>query len=482
MSTNDRVKFDYAQSNWRQSIAVRIASQIIWILVPTAFIASLFVFSEVDNYILESHNYKIESLTYRITNVLLRGTTLSKRDKDVIIENIAKQLDFDGVKVNSTRYTLEPSIDTSQLASTSRTVQFSFVENFENEFINVTVYHKPIREIINGTEKKVLGVIIIILTILATILVYAIRHHIYKPLNTLVNATEAATNGENDFILDIHRKDEFGHLSVFFKAMLEKLSEQRELLRKSAEEAKEANSAKSIFLANMSHELRTPLNAIIGYAELILDDGDDAISETNRQDVDKIITAGHHLLQLINDVLDLSKVEAGKLEVYAEDINLPAMMDDISSTILPLVEKNNNNLVLNCSSNITSMYSDKMKIRQVLINLIGNACKFTENGIISLKAEPCSIRSVKYVTFSVSDTGAGISNDHIKNLFKPFSMGDQSSNKGYGGTGLGLTICQKLSNLLGGKISVTSTVGVGTTFSVTLPAQYTSEPITDMAT
>ena len=189
MSENDQLKFDYGQSNWRQSIAVRIASQIIWILVPTAFVSSLFIFSEIDKYILQNFEYKVESLTYRVTNLLLSGNSLSNVDKDLIIEKIGKQLEFDGVKVISSNYKYEPSIDTKQLESTTRTVQLTLGEHFDNEFISVTSFHEPISSVISRTQKKILGVIIVLLTILASLLVYTIRQKIYRPLNMLVSAT-----------------------------------------------------------------------------------------------------------------------------------------------------------------------------------------------------------------------------------------------------------------------------------------------------
>ena len=285
MSASERVIFDYAQSNWRQSIAVKIASQIIWILVPTAFISSFFIFNEVDKYILQNFEYKVESLTYRITNILEDRSSLTLKSKDKIINNIGTDLGFEAINIVSKQYNLNPSIDTSQLEATTRTVELPYKDKFDNELITFTFYHEPISSTIKRTQKNVLGFIIIFLTVLASLLVYSIRNKIYMPLNTLVNATEAETNGDKKIILDIDRKDEFGHLSIFFKKMLDRLNEQHNQLKESAEEAKRANSAKSVFLANMSHELRTPLNAIIGYSELIIEDNDGTISGTHEQDV-----------------------------------------------------------------------------------------------------------------------------------------------------------------------------------------------------
>ncbi|MDX1812220.1 MAG: ATP-binding protein, partial [Gammaproteobacteria bacterium] len=357
--------------------------------------------------------------------------------------------------------------------ATTRTVEVPYKDKFENELITFTFYHEPISSTIKRTQKNVLGFIIIFLTVLASLLVYSIRNKIYMPLSTLVNATEAATNGDKEILLDIDRKDEFGHLSIFFKKMLDRLNEQHNQLKESAEEAKRANSAKSVFLANMSHELRTPLNAIIGYSELIIEDNDGTISGTHEQDVRKIVSAGHHLLHLINEILDLSKVEAGKLEVDPDNIDLSDMFNELAVTIRPLVEQNNNKLVVNCAPQIGTIYSDGMKVRQILINLLGNACKFTKEGIISLKAEVCKINS-NQVSFSVSDTGNGIKKEYIDSLFQPFTQGDESLTRSHGGTGLGLSICQRLSILLGGEIKVDSVEGKGTTFTVRLPIKYVS--------
>lgn len=473
MKPHEPVKFDYAQSNWRQSIAVKIASQITWILVPIAFISSLFAFHELDRYILQNFEYKVDSLTYRVTSFLFNNPSLTDDEKYQVIQKIGKELNFKAVKVISSDYKQIPSIDVGNLDSSSRTTQLAYDEFFDNELIVVTGYHEPISNLIKQTRKHVLVVTILCLTILATFLVFSIRQKIYNPLKTLVEATEAATNGEKNIVLDTSRKDEFGHLSIFFEQMLFRLNEQHNKLKETAEEAKNASSAKSVFLANMSHELRTPLNAIIGYGELILDDPNTPVSDVHYKDLRKIVSAGHHLLHLINEILDLSKIEAGKLEVIPVDIDLPHMFNELSTTIEPLVEKNNNKLIVDCSPQVRQIYSDNMKVRQILINLLGNACKFTRNGIISLKAEPRSINSVEHVSFSVADTGTGIEQDLIDTLFEPFTQGDLSSTKSHGGTGLGLSICHRLSILLGGEITVTSTLDEGSTFSVTIPVEYT---------
>lgn len=472
MKSSERLKFDYAQSNWRQSIAVKIASQITWVLIPTAFLASIFIFSAIDKYILQNFEYKVDSLTHRVTSVLFNNADLEDVEKDVIINKIASELGFKAVKVISGNYVLEPDIDITHYNITTRTVEIGFGDAFENSFIVVTCYHEPVEDILQNTHKNILALTILCLTVLAIFLVVSIRQQIYNPLKMLVDATESATSGDKKINLDTDRKDEFGHLAVFFQNMLARLNEQHDKLKDAAEEAKQANSAKSVFLANMSHELRTPLNAIIGYGELMLEDKSITMNDIHFRDLRKIVSAGHHLLHLINDILDLSKIEAGKLEVVPVDIDLVHLMDELTTTIQPLVEKNNNKLIVYCSPQVRQIYSDNMKVRQILINLLGNACKFTSKGIISLKAEPRSVNSSEFVSFSVSDTGTGISEELIDTLFEPFTQGDSSSTRNHGGTGLGLSICHRLSILLGGDISVSSAVGEGTTFVVTIPVKY----------
>jgi len=476
MKSPDSKKFDYAQSNWRQSIAVKIASQITWLLIPAAFIASIFLFGEMDEYIVQNFEYKVDSLSYRITGVLFNNADLEDIEKDVIINTIASELGFAAVKVITSEYKLDPDINVSGFAATTRTVEIGFNDGFENSFIVVTGYHDPVTMLLKKTHKNILASTIVFLTTLAALLVFTIRQKIYKPLNLLVNATEAAARGDKIVELDTARNDEFGHLAIFFKEMLSRLNEQHEKLKVTAEEAKQANSAKSVFLANMSHELRTPLNAIIGYSELIMDDPYSAINVSHRNDLKKITSAGRHLLQLINEVLDLSKIEAGKMEVIPVSIDLPHLLNELTSTIRPLAEQNKNKLIVECSPQVRQLYTDNMKVRQILINLLGNACKFTSNGIICLKAEPRSLHSVEHVVFSVSDTGTGISENLIDSLFEPFTQGDGSSTKNHGGTGLGLSICHRLSFLLGGEITVTSALGEGTTFVVTIPVDYTHRP------
>ena len=241
-----------------------------------------------------------------------------------------------------------------------------------------------------------------------------------------------------------------------------------ELMRAMAE-AEQASVAKSAFLANMSHELRTPLNAIIGYSELLLEDAEGAGQPGCAADVGRIIGAGKHLLALINDVLDLSKIEAGHMQLDVEWFDLAALIHGVVGTTTPLAAARGNRLVVHGAAGAGEMRSDRTKVQQVLLNLLGNAAKFTEHGEVRLTVT----RQDDCVSFEVRDTGIGMTGEQMGRLFKEFSQADVSTTRRYGGTGLGLAISQRLCRLMGGAVTAASAPGVGSTFTVCLPLDLT---------
>ncbi|MEO0430676.1 MAG: response regulator [Cyanobacteria bacterium J06656_5] len=238
--------------------------------------------------------------------------------------------------------------------------------------------------------------------------------------------------------------------------------------------AEDANRSKSEFLANMSHELRTPLNAIIGYSEMLEEEATDLGEDDFVPDLQKIQGAGKHLLGLINSVLDLSKIEAGRMELFLEDFSIREMVEDISGTITPVAQKNNNHLSIFCPQDIGDLRADQTKLRQSLFNLLSNACKFTEDGDVTLTVEQIStadssIYDGDWLRFIVSDTGIGMKDDQIEKIFDAFTQADASTTRKYGGTGLGLAITKQFINMMGGDITVESAHGQGTTFSLIIP-------------
>jgi signal transduction histidine kinase len=230
---------------------------------------------------------------------------------------------------------------------------------------------------------------------------------------------------------------------------------------------KAANIAKSQFLANMSHELRTPLNAIIGYSEMLQEEAENLEQDNFTPDLKKICSAGKQLLELINEILDLSKIEAGKMEVYLETFFLPTILNEVTSTIQPLLKKKYNVLTLAFDDNLSNMHTDTTKLRQMLLNLMSNAAKFTENGNIRFEVK----RDGEWLTFSVIDNGIGMTIEQQNKLFQPFTQGDSSTTRSYGGTGLGLAITKKFAQMLGGTIRVKSKFGHGSTFVLSLPVE-----------
>lgn len=237
-------------------------------------------------------------------------------------------------------------------------------------------------------------------------------------------------------------------------------------LSRAKEEAEAASRSKSVFLANMSHELRTPLTAIIGYSELLQEISEEEVDgQVIRPYLEKVETAAHHLLNMISDILDMSKIEAGKIVLHQEWCDIASLIESVVYTAQSLMTKNENTLIVTCSPGIGAIYVDATRLRQVLLNLLSNAAKFTSQGKIHLQA----LRHDDIVQFKVTDTGIGLTVSQIEHLFQPFTQADSSTTRKYGGTGLGLAISQRYCHMMGGKISVESKEGQGATFIVSLP-------------
>ncbi len=339
-----------------------------------------------------------------------------------------------------------------------------------------------------------LGTLILVCSLLisgaiAAILAAYTSGAIARSLEATTLIAQRVTEESNfDLQVPVTTSDEVGMLAIALNELIQRVAEYTEDLHEAKVAAEAANRSKSAFLANMSHELRTPLNAIINYSEMLQEDAQDSGSEDFLPDLEKIQTAGKHLLDMISDILDISKIEAGHVTLYLENFDVATMIEEVMTTAQPLVEKKGNALALKTKGELGTMYADQPKVRQILLNLLSNAAKFTEKGVITIGVERIKIeksRSAKQnknndfqsgsnytsqvLMFRVSDTGIGMTNEQLEQIFKPFTQADASTTRKYGGTGLGLTISQRLCQILGGEISVESEDGKGSTFIVSLP-------------
>ncbi|MEB3150865.1 MAG: ATP-binding protein [Sphaerospermopsis sp.] len=325
-------------------------------------------------------------------------------------------------------------------------------------------------------ERTIFIVSMLLSVAIAAVVAWRTSRAIAEPVITVTQVAEQVAKKSNfDLRAPITTDDEIGLLAKSLNRLIERVSERTKQLEQAKELAEAASTAKSQFLANVSHELRTPLNAVIGLSQLLQDDAADfAVSPDFITDLETINSAGRHLLKLINDILDVSKIEAGKMTLYPETFDITNLINNVVLTVKPAMEKNGNTLQVDCDDNLGTMYTDQTRMQQVLLNLLSNAAKFTTNGKVTLtvKHEKIKLRQdapLSVISFTVTDTGIGMSPSQQQQLFQPFTQGDNSTTRKYGGTGLGLAISRHFCQMMGGEIIVKSQLGVGSTFRVNLP-------------
>ena len=301
-----------------------------------------------------------------------------------------------------------------------------------------------------------------------------------RPLAALTRDLVALGEGDlrpSNLTAEISGVAEYEVLAQAFANTRHRLSELLDAMKHRTVELEEAkvladaaNQTKSEFLANMSHELRTPLNAIIGYSEILSEDAKDSGHSEYLPDLNKIRSSGKHLLGLINDILDLTKIEAGRMEMFLETFDVAELIQDAAETVQPLLDKNTNSLTVNVPANVGAIHADQVKVRQMLLNLLSNASKFTKEGVVALSVDrEVVLNGDDVFVFRVRDTGIGMSPEQLSRLFQPFMQAESSTTKRFGGTGLGLAITKHLAELMGGSVTVESELGRGTTFTVRLP-------------
>ena len=317
-----------------------------------------------------------------------------------------------------------------------------------------------------------LAVVLLVGLLVTLVLSSALQRVISGPVLRLVEIVRRiAVKKEYDLRAVKESDDEIGLLFDTFNEMLVEIKARDAELSVAKEKAEEANQAKSAFLANMSHELRTPLNAILGFSEIMIESAEEESLPDFAEDSKKVRSAAKHLLGLINEILDLSRIEAGKMTVFLETIHLPMTLEETTGTVRPVVEGAGNRLVVEYPPDLGTMRTDAKKLAQVLLNLISNASKFTERGTVTVHASRERRGPGDWVTLAVTDTGIGMTAEQIGRLFQPFSQADASTTRKYGGTGLGLVISKRFCQMLGGDITVSSVPGKGSTFTVQLPVE-----------
>lgn len=337
------------------------------------------------------------------------------------------------------------------------------------EKAKVVYFLLPEQELVKQERLDILLTIGVPTFLFMSLLVWLVNIVIAKPVARMVQVTQRINKGEQWLRMQENRDDELGQLAQFFNSLINGLQSTQDGLRIALENAKSASNAKSSFLANMSHELRTPLNAIIGYSEMIRDAVRDTKNEDTLRDLDNVLHASQHLLGLINDILDLSKIEAGRMELSMTTIKIKEFFTGIIDSIRPLANKNHNQFMIDINSDLTEMFSDDVKLKQVMYNLLSNACKFTEAGVIKFTALSTVRNRVNGILIYVSDTGIGMTEQQQETIFQDFVQADVSTTRKYGGTGLGLSISKHYVEMLGGEIYVNSRLGEGTTFEVFFP-------------
>ena len=334
--------------------------------------------------------------------------------------------------------------------------------------------------------RKLSAAIALVSGLLAALAAWLVARSFSRPIEELTAAAHQVASGNLHRRAEVRSSNEIGdlardfnHMTGQLREMIETMDEKVRLrtaeLAEARDQAEEANRTKSAFLANMSHELRTPMNAIIGYSEMLTEEMQDLGQDEFIPDLKKIHSAGKHLLGLINDVLDLSKIEAGKMTIYCETVDVATMVREVESTVLPLVKKNDNHLEVELPDDSGTMHSDLTKIRQMLFNLLSNASKFTEKGKLRLVVTRTVENGTEWLRFAVSDSGIGMTPEQMGRLFQAFTQADASTTRKFGGTGLGLAISRDFCRLLGGDITVESVPGEGSTFTVALPARAPQE-------
>ncbi len=469
--------------NWKStSIAGKITAVVVWGVMPIAFAITIPLLSSLEDEINKDHLWKLEQVHVSIEQSYVADPAISNEKNKETLRNslftLKDQYNFDYLELKYSGKSIiigqkDPEYSIYTYDSTHRINQANTPSDSKNDFgFVLTLVFPSIERGIELEHMKFGSLIVIFTIILGLYLVYVIRNTLHEPFQKIIDATQSVKGGRLETRLDINSNDEFGYLAHFFNHMVEELEIQQQCLTdsnrylesvvKNKEMALEESRAKSLFLANMSHEIRTPMTAIHGYAENLYRFG---ITDKKEQSdaLETIYRNSKHLINIINDILDLSKIEADKLEIESLSFSPVKLMDEVDQLMSLQAKEKGIQLKFIYEFPLPELITnDPTRLKQILFNLISNALKFSNEGHVTI-ALSCLFEEEK-LHLSISDNGIGLSDEQIAHLFQPYVQAKKSTSRKFGGTGLGLMISRRLVNLMGGDITVTSELGEGAIF------------------
>lgn len=449
-------------TGWYGSLSVKITSIVLWgIAIIGASIAVVLVWDN-ETEIRSKYEHNADTVALKTSQDLFQSLSgIEGANWDNLMRK-AKNLHFIGMQVQLDHNFLYQNGEITSNSKIFRKVYF--YSNNKPQIINLYLYHLPYERLQNKEQKRLLLTTVAICLIFGLILNWIIQRILASPFHSLLVATRKISEGQMDLRLDSSRKDEFGQLADLFNKMMDQISAQQNFLKKTIDQAQTATKAKTTFIANMSHELRTPLNSIIGFTAIVKEGLAGDVNKEQVTQLNKAHNSAVHLLSLINELLDLSKIEAGKVDINVTEFNVAELVIEVTDMLKPLCEKKSLRLEVECN-NCGLLSSDRGKVRQILIILIDNAIKFTKAGSVSVTSW---IEDNK-IWFKISDTGTGIRDENISLIFTPFYQEDSAGDREYEGTGLGLAICKQFIGMLSGDIDVSTQYGKGSDFIFYLP-------------
>lgn len=445
------------QKKWGSTIAVKITAPVLWAIIVIGMVVAVISQQNIADDIADELNRSADYYAYQLQQRInkTKGDVAAK-DRLWLREQIQKGF-ISAVNIMGGGKLVVIGQSEKNSVEIKREIYLNNIDGL----VEIIFKHPPVDVLVKSNRRELLVSVGAPILLFAFILTGLIHYTLTRPISELMEATKLAAGGVLTKRIKTVRDDEFGHLSVFFNEMLDKLEEQQKNLELAVRSAEDASSAKSTFLANMSHEIRTPLTAIIGFSEM-LRDGD--LTDTERaNEISSIVRSGIHLQQVINDVLDLSKIEAGQLDIEQVEISPFEVMEDIRVLFSSRAKEKGINFSVKYEYPIPSkIITDPTRLKQIIVNLCSNAVKFTHEGSVNLLVR--YLKNDNHLLISVSDTGAGISEEEQQRIFLPFTQADSSITRQYGGTGLGLCISRQLAEMLRGEIRCNSKKGIGSQF------------------